>query len=174
MKILAFAATSNTKSINKKLAIYTANLLENAEVEVLDINDFELPLYSEDKQAEIGKPQLARDFLDKIGGCDAIVVSYAEHNGSYTAAFKNLFDWCSLFGKEVYQGKKMVLLSTSTGPSGAASVLAQAVNSSPFFAGDIKGSVSVPSFNENFDSATGKITNPDIKAQLVEAMENLL
>lgn len=173
MKILAFAATSNTKSINKKLVTYTANLLENAEVEVLDINDFELPLYSEDKQAEIGKPQLARDFLDKIGACDAIVVSYAEHNGSYTAAFKNLFDWCSLFGKEVYQGKKMVLLSTSTGPSGAASVLAQAVNSSPFFAGDIKGSVSVPSFNENFDSTTGQITNPDIKAQLMEAMESL-
>jgi len=174
MKILAFAATSNSKSINKKLATFTANLLKNAEVEVLDLNDYELPLYSEDKQQELGKPQLARDFLDKIGACDAIVISYAEHNGSYTAAFKNLFDWCSLFGKEVYQGKKMVLLSTSTGPSGAKSVLELAINSSPFFAGDIKGTVSVPSFNENFDSDTGEITNSDIKAQLTEAMEALL
>jgi len=64
MKIIAFAATSSRKSINKQLASHAASLVENAQVEVLDINDYEMPLYSEDREAELGKPQLAQDFID--------------------------------------------------------------------------------------------------------------
>ncbi len=48
MKILAFAASSSSASINKKLATYAANLVAQAEVEVLDINNYEMPIFSED------------------------------------------------------------------------------------------------------------------------------
>ena len=48
MKIIAFGASSSFNSINKALATYTANLVEGAEVEVLDLNDFSVPLFSED------------------------------------------------------------------------------------------------------------------------------
>ena len=95
MKIIAFAASSSRQSINKQLVSYAASLVENAQVEVLDINDYEMPLYSADREAELGKPQLAQDFLDKIATADALVIGFAEHNGSYTAAYKNLFDWSS-------------------------------------------------------------------------------
>ncbi len=86
MKVLAFAASNSRQSINRTLAAYAAGLIDNATVEVLDINDYEMPIYSEDREKELGQPEQARNFFKKIGEADAIVVSYAEHNGSYTAA----------------------------------------------------------------------------------------
>jgi len=77
MKIIAFGGSNSKNSINKKLATYVSHLFENCEVEVLDLNDFALPLFSVDLEAEIGKPQLAKDFLDKIATADILVVSMA-------------------------------------------------------------------------------------------------
>ena len=107
MKIVAFAASSSKKSINKKLAAYASSLLESSHIDLLDLNDYELPLFSEDKESELGKPALAQAFLEKIAGCDALVISFAEHNGSYSAAYKNLFDWCSRINPKVFQNKSM-------------------------------------------------------------------
>ena len=56
MKLLAFAASSSKKSINKRLVTYAASLLEGADVEGLDLNDFEMPLFSVDKEEELGHP----------------------------------------------------------------------------------------------------------------------
>ncbi|GJM04171.1 MAG: FMN reductase [marine bacterium B5-7] len=174
MKIIAFGASSSKKSINKKLATYVVSLLKGFEVEVLDLNDYELPLFSEDKEAEIGQPALAKQFMEKIGDSRGLVISFAEHNGSYSAAYKNLFDWCSRINPKVFQNKSMVLLSTSPGPGGAASVLAAAINSTPYFDGDVKASVSVPSFYENFDIEAGVIKNKDINDQLANAVQSLV
>ena len=107
MKIIAFAATNHRKSINRELVEYAASLIKHGEVEILDLNDYELPLYGQDKENEIGHPQLAKDFLAKIGGSDGIIISFAEHNGSYTVAYKNIFDWCSRIEPKVFQNKKM-------------------------------------------------------------------
>jgi len=174
MKILAFAATSSTKSINQKLVKYAASLLPDADIELLDINDYELPLFSEDREAELGRPELAKAFLEKIAHSDALLISFAEHNGSYTVAYKNLFDWASRINSKVFQGKPMILLSTSPGPGGGASVLAAAVASAPFFKGDVKGSLSIPSFYENFDVEQERLVNEDIGRQLAGVMNRLL
>ena len=58
-----------------------------------------------------GIPELAHDFFDKIGAADAVLISFAEHNGFYTAAYKNIFDWASRIDMRVYQDKPAVLLS---------------------------------------------------------------
>ncbi|MFT4967827.1 MAG: chromate reductase [Candidatus Deianiraeaceae bacterium] len=174
MEILAFAASSSTKSINKKLAIYSVGLLNNAQAEILDLNDYELPLFSEDKELELGQPQLAHDFLSKIGNSDAVVISLAEHNGSYSAAYKNLFDWCSRINPKVFQSKPMILLSTSPGKGGGASVLATAITSAKFFDGNVKGSLSVPNFYEVFDMENNIIKSDDVNSQLHAVMQNLL
>ena len=57
-KIIAFGASSSKQSINKQLATYTANQFQNASVEILDLNDYEMPVFSVDKQAENGIHQL--------------------------------------------------------------------------------------------------------------------
>jgi chromate reductase len=167
MKLLAFAASSSRQSINKQLASFAAHQVPNAEVELLDLNDFEMPIYSSDRETESGIPEAAQRFFNKITEADAVVVSFAEHNGTYTAAYKNIFDWASRINQKVYQNKKMLLLSTSPGPGGAKSVLAQAVTSSPFFAADVKGSLSVPSFYDNFDVTKGEFKNAELLDSLL-------
>ncbi len=177
MKVIAFGASSSRTSINKKLATYTANLAattnSDIKVEILDLNDFELPIFSQDKEIELGQPEAAKAFFDKLGESDAIIISFAEHNGSYTAAYKNLFDWASRINQKVFQSKPMLLLATSPGPGGAASVLASAVGSAPYFAGDVKASLSIPSFFENFDLENNTVTNQDIRQKLLAAVTDL-
>ena len=170
MNVLAFAASNNKQSINRTLATYAANLIEGANVETLDIHDYEMPIFSDDREAELGQPPQAQEFYKKIGAADAIIVSFAEHNGSYTAAYKNLFDWVSRISNAVFQHKPVLYLSTSPGPGGAASVLAAAVNSAHFFAADVKASMSVPSFHESFDSASNTLVNSELKQQLQQAV----
>ncbi len=173
MKLIAFAASSSKKSINKQLAAYAASLLAGAEVELLDLNDYELPLFSTDREAELGQPELAKAFLQKLGSADAILISFAEHNGSYSAAYKNLFDWCSRIGSKVFQDKPMVLLATSPGARGGASVLAAAATSAPYFAGQVKATLSIPSFHDNFDGERGCLKNAELQAKLQEAVDSL-
>lgn len=174
MKILAFAASSSSVSINRQLAEYAASLAEECEVETLDIHDYEMPLYRHDREEEGGIPQLAHDFLAKIGEADALIVSFAEHNGAYTAAFKNLFDWCSRVGREVWQGKPMLLLATSPGGRGGKGVLEFAVGAVPRFGGNLVGHLSVPSFESNFDAIAGRLSDPDLDTELRKLVGELV
>lgn len=172
MKLLAFAATNNSQSINKQLVQYAASLVD-AEVEILDLNDFEMPIYSQDREQQGGIPEQAQSFYKKIGDADAIVISFAEHNGSYTAAYKNLFDWTSRINMKVFQDKPVVLMATSPGPGGAQNVLSAATGSADFFAMDVKGSFSLPSFFDNFDVEKGQITNGELADKLATIMAQL-
>jgi chromate reductase, NAD(P)H dehydrogenase (quinone) len=171
-KIIAFGASSSKNSINKQLATYTANQFKNASVEILDLNDYELPIFSVDKETETGIPQLANDFYNKLGIADLIVISFAEHNGAYSAAFKNIFDWASRINSKTFQEKPMLLLATSPGARGGSSVLEIAKNRFPFQGGVVKGTFSLPSFYENFDVSSG-IINPDYKKQLLDIIKSI-
>lgn len=174
MKIVAFGATNSKQSINKALAAYASSLVEGAKTELLDLNDYEIPMFSEDKEAELGQPKLAQNFLAKLGSADAIVVSFAEHNGTYTVAYKNLFDWASRINREVFQNKPVIFLATSPGPGGATSVLQAANQSAPFFGAQVKGSLSIPSFYDNFDMTTQALSDQGLKQQLNQTMNTLL
>lgn len=172
MKIIAFAASSSRNSINQKLVRYAAGLVANADVEMLDLNDYELPLFSEEKEKELGQPQLAHDFLMKLASADTLLISFAEHNGTYAAAYKNLFDWCSRI-KKPYQNKPMVMLATSPGDRGGAMVLQQAVSSAAHFDGEVKGSLAVPNFHAHFDVEQMCLTNDTLKAELIAQLGQL-
>jgi len=173
MKVLAFAATSSKNSINKQLANYAAKQIKGAQVELLDINDYEMPLFSEDREKELGQPALAKAFYQKLGEADVIVISFAEHNGSYTAAYKNLFDWTSRINTQIFQNKPVIMLATSPGPGGAGSVLSAAKASAPYFAAEVKGAISVPSFYDNFDLESGELTNKDLVENIMNVIAKL-
>ena len=173
MNIVAFGASTSTTSINKALATFAASLIKSAKVTVLDLNDYQVPLFSEDCEKTVGQPSAAKQFLADLSHADALVISFAEHNGHYPAAFKNLFDWATRINREVYQHKPAVYLATSPGPGGAASVLAAATKSARFFGGDVRASVSIPRFYDNFDVSKGEITNPDLLVQIKEAVARL-
>ena len=173
-KVTCFAASSSRNSINKQLVTYAAGLLEDADVEVLDLNDYELPLFSVDREAELGQPQLAQDFLDKIIASDALIIAFAEHNGCYSAAYKNLYDWASRIEAKVYKDTRIALLATSPGGRGGQAVLELALAQIPRFGGEIRGSVSMSMFYENFDSERGVVNNSEIDAEIKAVLKSLL
>lgn len=171
MKIIAFGGSNSQHSINKKLATYAAGLFEKADVEVLDLNDYAMPLFSVDLEKEVGQHELAKAFLAKLASADILVVSLAENNNNYSSAFKNLFDWSSRITKEVFQQKPMLLLATSPGSRGGASVLEIARNALPRYGAEIKGTFSLPTFGANFDLQENKISNVELDKELKDIIK---
>ncbi len=177
MKILAIPASNSRTSLNRQLLGYVARLIEDglvpdSTVEFIDLNDYEMPLYSPEREEE-GLPELAQKFFDKIGSVDAVIVSFAEYNGSFTPAWKNIYDWASRIDAKVYQGKKVVMLAATPGGRAGAGVLGAATSGAPHFGAELVGSLGVGSFMNNFDSEAGEITNSDLQAQLKEVIAAL-
>jgi NAD(P)H-dependent FMN reductase len=165
MNILAFAATNSSTSINLQLVKSVTSQLEGHNIQLLDINDYEMPIYSQDRN-NVGVPQQALDFNEVIKNADAIIIGLAEHNGTFSTAFKNIFDWGSRVEKSFFQNKPMMLLSTSPGPRGGQSVMESASSIFPYFGGNIKAQFSLPSFQDNFSNGT--VTTNELAEQLKE------
>ena len=126
-KIVVIGASNSSKSINRKFAKFAANSLKlDCKIKELVLNDFEMPIYSEDLQRDSGIPVKAFNFKRVISSSDGIIISLAEHNGSYTSAFKNIYDWISVIEQDVWSSKPLLLLSTSTGSNGGKIVLKHA------------------------------------------------
>jgi len=168
-KIIAFAGSNSKTSINKQLASYASSLVNNVETTVLDLNDFELPLYGIDYEIDHGIPGNAHRFLEYIKSTDGIILSFAEHNGAYATVFKNIFDWMSRIDGKLWSEKPMLLMATSPGGRGGATVLDIAEARFPYMGGNIVGKFSLPSFGDNFKD--GKIINADLNSQLIEEVK---
>ena len=172
--ILCFAATNSTQSINERLVGHAAKVLQDelgtpVEIEIIDLNDYEMPIYSPEREAE-GIPQLAQDFYDKIGACDGLIMSFAEYNGTYTAAFKNIFDWSSRIRMQIFQHKPALVMATSKGGRGGQNVLEAVTNGFPHFGANITSSFNFGPFAEHFDGQTDRLKTPELARDLREAL----
>lgn len=167
--IIAVAGSNSSTSINKQLAEYAAGLVNGVSVKVLDLNDYEMPIYSSDRENANGHPQEAIDFVNEIRNSYGIVISLAEYNGAYSGAFKNIFDWASRVEQKTFLGKPMLLMAASPGGRGGASVLDMAYDRFPRHDANIVGKFSFPSFHNNF--ADGKITDTELDNALKEEIK---
>jgi len=172
MKILAFAATNSRNSINRALVEFASARLESnhpsdVDIETLDLNDFEMPIYSIDRQVESGLPTEAQTFYEKIGAVDAVLVSFAEHNGSVTAAWKNLFDWMSRIDMKVWHDKPVLMLAATPGPRAGAGVLGGQEMMAPFFGADLRGTVGIGTWGEAWDTENKTL----LRAEDLEALD---
>lgn len=165
-KIIAFAGSTSSQSINRELVKYVLKQLPEFEIELLDLNDFEMPIFSVDKEKN-GFPSQAYLFRQKMKEADGIVCSIAEHNRSYTAAFKNVLDWCSrMEDMAIFANKPMLLLSTSTGAYAAGNAMGLAKAFFPRCSAQVIETFSLPTFQDNFHQ--GEILNPELKTALLE------
>jgi NAD(P)H-dependent FMN reductase len=166
-KIVAFAGSTSSTSINKKLATFAAEKLEKTAFDVIDLRDFKLPIFSEDEEKN-GFPEDVIKFNNLLDTYDGYILSLAEHNGSYAAAFKNIFDWSSRIESKIFRQKPLLLMATSPGARGGKTVLETAVNSFSRMGTKELTSFSLPSFYDNFKE--NKIVN---KALLEALKENV-
>jgi len=148
-KILAFAGSNNAQSINHQLVEFTASLIKDVEVNVLDIRDWDVPMYSINMDPD-QTPEQITELISLIKTHDAFIISSPEHNGGTPAFFKNIIDWLSRRGEKVFDKKPMFLMSTSPGGKGGANNLKFLIHSLPYQGAMIATSYSLPSFYEHF------------------------
>jgi len=168
-KIIALGGSTSKTSINKKFAYYTASHIESSDILPLDLNDFAAPLYSIDEEIANGIPKEAKNLVKLIQNADGLVLSLAEHNGNFTAGFKNIFDWMSRYEPKVFANTPILLLSTSPGGRGGASVMSIALERFPRHGASIPSLFSLPSFQDNF--VNEELTNQELQTELMNQVK---
>lgn len=154
-KILVFGASNSSTSINQKLAFWAADQISDAQIVRVDLNDYEMPIYGIDRERSDGIPSKAVAFKQLIADADGIIISYAEHNGNYATAYKNILDWVSRVGGKIWLDTPVLALAASPGGRGAKTVLGIAETALPYQGAQLTGVFSLPFFKDNFDTERG-------------------
>jgi NAD(P)H-dependent FMN reductase len=123
--ILAFAGSARTDSFNKKLikiAVAGAQAA-GAEVTLIDLRDYPLPLFDQDAETAQGVPENARKLQRLLLAHHGLMISAPEYNSSITPLLKNMIDWVSRPSPDAgsldcFRGKTAVLMSASPGALG--------------------------------------------------------
>lgn len=125
-KILAFSGSARRESVNKKFIAVGARAIESAggEVTLVDMADYDAPLYNGDLEAESGLPDAMKQFKALMKSHDGFLISSPEYNGFFPALIKNTFDWCTRAEEEGEDGmasttgKFVALMAASPGGLG--------------------------------------------------------
>lgn len=167
-KVLAFAGSNHSQSINYQLVEFTASLFSDMEVKVFDLRHWDIAMYSIDMDPD-QTPEKITKLIALLAEYDGFIISSPEHNGGTPAFFKNILDWLSRRSKGVFGNKPVLLMSTSPGKGGAATNLNYLNKTLPYQGANIVSTFSLPSFNENFQD--GKITDNEQLKMLNSAIE---
>jgi chromate reductase, NAD(P)H dehydrogenase (quinone) len=124
-KILAFAGSARTDSLNKKLVGIAAQGARDggAEVTVVDLRDYPMPLYDGDLEAREGFPETVVRFKSLMMAHQGLLIASPEYNSSITPLLKNTIDWASRSAPgesslACYDNKVAALMSASPGALG--------------------------------------------------------
>jgi len=172
MKIVGIPGSNSSNSINKSLVKYASTLFENAQIELLDLNDFAVDIYSVDKEEASGIPKKIEELCSIIDNTDLLIISLAEHNGTYSVAFKNVYDWLSRIPNRKALGSKPILLmASSPGARGGLGVMEAAQSRFPRDGSEILDTFSLPNFNDNFIAS--EINNVKLKTELIRKVNGV-
>jgi len=127
-KILAFSGSLRAGSFNQKLVRIAAEAAREAgaEVTVITLSDYPMPLFDQDLEDESGKPEKAAELKQLFLEHDALLIASPEYNSMITAALKNAIDWVSRADSEdekplhAIAEKTAAILSASPGGYGGA------------------------------------------------------
>lgn len=129
-KILAFSGSTREGSFNQAIVTVAAQGAKDAGAEVTLVNlaDFEMPIFNEDEEAKNGIPEQAQAFKELLMSHDGFLIASPEYNSSYPAVLKNAIDWASRKqGEEAilaaYKGKVAGIMAASPGGLGGMRVL---------------------------------------------------
>lgn len=125
-KILAFSGSARKGSFNQQLVSIAARGAEaaGAEVTVINLVDFPMPIFNQDLESEQGMPENGQKFKTLLTEHDGLLIASPEHNSSYSSLLKNAIDWASraTSADEVplsaFQGKYATIMAASPGGLG--------------------------------------------------------
>ncbi len=121
-KILAFSGSARRESLNRKLLAVAVQAARDAggEVTLVDLNEFELPLYHGDLEDAQGMPANATRLIEMITKHSALLIASPEYNSMFTPLLKNTIDWCTRGDDNPFIGKVAAVVSASPGALGGA------------------------------------------------------
>ena len=181
-RLLAFSGSLRAASYNQKLATLAANAARDAgaEVTLISLRDFRMPLFDEDLEREEGLPEAAQKLKALFASHDGLIIASPEYNSTITAALKNAIDWVSRATSEdetplsALSGKTAAILSASPGGYGGARSLVQL---RPFLENIrikvLPDQVSVPTAYEAF-TEDGQLVDPELAAAVKALGEKLV
>lgn len=113
-----FVGSLSSTSINRRLAKALVKLAP-PELEMIEIPIRDLPLYSQDYDADF--PPVARAFKQSIADVDAVLFVTPEYNRSIPGGLKNAIDWASRpWGRNSFTRKPSGVIGASPGLIGTA------------------------------------------------------
>jgi chromate reductase len=124
-RILAFAGSTRRESFNKKVVAIAAKGARDAgaEITLIDLKDFPLPLFDQDLEAEQGMPENGQKLKKLFSDHDGLLIASPENNSSLSAVLKNAIDWVSRPAPGepslvAFKSKVATLMSASPGALG--------------------------------------------------------
>jgi len=125
-RILAFSGSLRKDSFNQKLAAIAAEGARDAgaEVTLIELRDFPMPLFDQDLEAASGKPEEAKRLKALFLSHQGLIIASPEYNSAYSAALKNAIDWVSRGDSpdeppiSALAGKSAVIMAASPGGLG--------------------------------------------------------
>lgn len=124
-KMLAFAGSTRTDSFNKRLVKIAATGAKEAgaDVTIIDLRDFQMPLYDEDLERKEGLPSSTRKLKELMLSHHGFLISSPEYNSSISGVLKNTIDWTSRQGDDespmsCFKDKAAGIMSASPGGLG--------------------------------------------------------
>lgn len=172
-KIIAFAGSNSTNSINYQLVRHTCSLVKGHDIQLLNLARFPFPMFSIDLEKQKGFSNSLIEFRDDIAAARGMILSVNEYNGNPSAYFKNVLDWLSRVDRKFMDNTKVLLMSTSPGKGGGRSSLGIIEKMLLHFGAEILSTFSMPSFHSNFDTGEG-IKDAELKATHAKALEAFL
>ncbi|MBT8301030.1 MAG: NAD(P)H-dependent oxidoreductase [Maribacter sp.] len=171
--ILALAGSNSSTSINFKLVKFTTSLISGHELELLNMANITLPMFSEDRETQLGFPEALEKLKQKFENADAVILSVNEHNSGPSAYFKNVLDWLSRANRNYLENTQVFLMSASPGKRGGLGAKEYVMGSLPRVGGTITATFSLPSFHANFNEEKG-IIEDSLSKEHAKALESFI
>ena len=171
--IIAFTGSNNPNSINEKLLIAAIHKLPKDSVNLVQLADKNIPIYSQ-KIEEKGIPKPIKELFQLFTKADGIIIASPEHNGLPSAFLNNIIDWLSRIDQKFFGDKPIMLMSTSPGINGGASHLQMLSNLMPNWAGNLTSIYSLGDFNNKFNVENLTILDPLEDSKLKKAIETFI
>lgn len=162
--IIALSTSNSSKSINSSVIQYIANNNEN--VNVIDLRDYDMPIYGIDLENENGIHENAHKLIELLQEADAVVIATPEHNGLVSAFYKNIYDWMSRTRIKYLENTPTALISVSPGGGGAKKALTTLETLIGYTGANVVGTFSLPAYSDNFDYDSKSFKNEELKAEL--------
>lgn len=112
------SGSTRVASMNRKLVSAMAHVFLDmeAKVKIIDLNNYDMPIYNGDYEESDGVPEAAKRLIVDLSACDGVFISTPEYNGCMPALLKNAIDWTTRVELRQFTGPVYGIGSATPGP----------------------------------------------------------